>query len=88
MLLHEVILLAGVLRTVILGIWGGECRGVASFVMIPSSSPSSADVMPIVLRLVLATPRLNALDVGPWKRGCLLNDLVRDRVDEEGSIDC
>jgi hypothetical protein len=67
---------------------GGECRGVASFVMIPSSSPSSTDVMPIVLRLVLATPRLNALDVGPWNRGCLLNDLVRDRADEEGSIDC
>ena len=32
----------------------------------------------MVFRLERATPRLKALAVGPWKRGSLLKDLVRE----------
>jgi hypothetical protein len=42
--------------------------------------------MPMVFRLDLATPRLKTLDVGPWKRGCLLKDLERERADSGGSM--
>ena len=65
---------------------GGDPLGVGSLVTTPSSSPSSAAVMPIVLRLDRATPRLNAFAVGPWKRGCLLNDFVLERAEGGGSM--
>lgn len=63
---------------------GGEARGVGSLVTTPSSSASSAAVMPMVLRLERATPRLKALAVGPWKRGCLVKLLVRERAADDG----
>jgi hypothetical protein len=65
---------------------GGEGRGVGSREMGPSSSASSGADMPMVFRLDLATPRLKAVEVGPWKRGYLLKDLVRERVDGGGCI--
>ena len=65
---------------------GGDALGVASRVKMPSSSPSSPAFMPMVFKLDLATPTLNAFDVGPWKRGCLLKDLDRERADWGGNM--
>jgi len=40
-----------------------------------SGSSSSGPVIPMVCRLVRATPRLKTLDVGPWKGGYFVEAL-------------